>query len=154
VLVGDGEHRPAIEQLIAENDLAEVVKVTGWASASRVRDEILRARALILPSFAEGLPVVIMEAMALGRPVLSTYIAGIPELVIAGATGWLFPAGSEGDMLEAIRACLNTPGDALKKMGELARIRVLERHDVAKEAESLAGLFENVLSQVPHAAGS
>ena len=49
---------------------------------------------MVLPSFAEGLPIVIMEALALGRPVVSTYIAGIPELVQHGESGWLVPAGS------------------------------------------------------------
>jgi colanic acid/amylovoran biosynthesis glycosyltransferase len=145
VLVGDGVHRPAIEQLIAENNLADLVTVTGWTSAGRVKEEILRSRALILPSFAEGLPVVLMEAMALGRPVLSTYIAGIPELVIDGKTGWLFPAGSEEDMLRAIRACLDTPQETLKVMGELARTRALQRHDVTKEAEKLTALFDSAL---------
>lgn len=145
VLVGDGEHRAAIEQLIAENNLAEFVTVTGWASASKVKEEILRARALILPSFAEGLPIVLVEAMVLGRPVLSTYVAGIPELVVDGKTGWLFPAGSEEDMLDAIRACINTPKEALKTMGELGRARALERHHITGEAEKLATLFESVL---------
>ncbi len=145
VLVGDGEHRAAIDQLIAENDLGGFVTVAGWAPASRVKDEILRARALILPSFAEGLPVVLIEAMALGRPVLSTYIAGIPELVVHGKTGWLFPAGSESDMLDAIRDCLDTPRQRLQEMGELGRVRALARHNVTKEAGKLATLFESVL---------
>jgi colanic acid/amylovoran biosynthesis glycosyltransferase len=145
VLVGDGEHRGPIERLIAENNLGGYVTMTGWISGSRVKDEILRARALILPSFAEGLPVVLIEAMALGRPVLSTYIAGIPELVVDGKTGWLFPAGSEADMLGAIRACLDTPKETLKTMGELARQRALQRHNVTKEAEKLATLFDGVL---------
>ena len=57
------------------------MRITGWISRTSVREEILAARALVLPSFAEGLPVVLMEAMALRRPVLSTYVAGIPELV-------------------------------------------------------------------------
>ncbi len=147
VLVGDGEHRGAIEQLIAENNLANFVTITGWATAGRVRDEILAARAMILPSFAEGLPVALVEAMALGRPVLSTYIAGIPELVVNGKTGWLFPAGSENAMLDAIRACLDAPKEALKAMGELGRARALERHDVTREAEKLTSLFESVLQR-------
>jgi glycosyltransferase involved in cell wall biosynthesis len=145
ILVGDGEHRAAVERLIAENNLGGCVSVTGWASAHRVKEEILRARALILPSFAEGLPVVLIEAMALGRPVLSTYVAGIPELVIDGKTGWLFPAGSEEDMLDAIRACLDAPKETLTAMGELGRARALERHDVMKEAEKLTSLFEAIL---------
>ena len=106
VLAGDGEMRSEIESLIAKHQLQAVVRITGWISAERVRDEILAARALILTSFAEGLPVVIMEAMALRRPVLTTYVAGIPELVIPGQNGWLFPAGN----IEAIVQKLDTTG--------------------------------------------
>ena len=69
------------------------MRITGWISGEQVREEILAARALVLPSFAEGLPVVIMEAMALRRPVISTYVAGIPELVRPASTaGWYRPA--------------------------------------------------------------
>lgn len=143
--VGDGEHRGAIERLISENNLADFVTVTGWASSSRVREEILAARALILPSFAEGLPIVLIEAMALGRPVLSTYVAGIPELVVNGKTGWLFSAGSERDLLGAIRACLDAPNETLKGMGECARARALERHNSDVQAERLTALFESAL---------
>jgi glycosyltransferase involved in cell wall biosynthesis len=133
--------------LIAENNLAGYVRMTGWASASRVKDEILNARALILPSFAEGLPVVLMEAMILGRPVLSTYIAGIPELVEDGKTGWLFPAGSKEDLLDAVRACLDAPKEVLKVMGEFARARALKRHNLDDQAETLSELFESVLQR-------
>lgn len=145
IFVGDGEHRSEIEQMISENNLAEFVRITGWASANEVRDQILRARALILPSFAEGLPIVLIEAMALGRPVLSTYVAGIPELVLDGKTGWLFPAGSKEDMLEAIRGCLDAPKETLKAMGELARARALKRHSLDYQAKRLTELFEAVL---------
>ena len=92
VLAGDGPMRKEIEKLVQECGLGERVRITGWISSNQVRDEILAARALVLPSFAEGLPVVIMEAMALRRPVLSTYVAGIPELVRHGQEGWLVPA--------------------------------------------------------------
>ena len=81
MLVGDGEMRAQIEALIAQYNLQARVRITGWISNKQVRDEILAARALVLPSFAEGLPVVLMEAMALRRPVISTFVAGIPELV-------------------------------------------------------------------------
>jgi len=146
VLVGDGELRGQIERMIADNNLGDHVTITGYASASRVKEEILAARALVLPSFSEGLPIVIMEAMVLGRPVLSTYIAGIPELVVDGQTGWLFPAGSEEDLLSAIRKCFDTPLETLKTMGELGRVRALQRHDVDKQAEKLTSLFEVVLN--------
>ncbi|MEI4479854.1 glycosyltransferase, partial [Klebsiella pneumoniae] len=88
------EMRQEIEARIGELKLAERTTITGWISEAQVRDEVRKARALVLPSFAESLPVVIMEAMALRRPVISTYVAGIPELVRDGDTGWLVPAGS------------------------------------------------------------
>ena len=81
VLAGDGELRAGIEASISHYRLQDKVRITGWISNDQVRKEILAARALVLPSFAEGLPVVLMEAMALRRPVISTYVAGIPELV-------------------------------------------------------------------------
>ena len=87
VLAGDGEMRPIIEERILRLRLQDRVRITGWISSAQVREELLGARALVLPSFQEGLPVVIMEAMALRRPVISTYIAGIPELVVPGETG-------------------------------------------------------------------
>ena len=101
----------------------------GWGSGDRVKAEILNARALVLPSFSENMPVVIMEAMALGRAVISTYIAGIPELVQPGQTGWLVPASDEGELAEAMRRCLTTTTSELERMGENARRHVLEHHD-------------------------
>ncbi len=75
---------------------------------------------MVLPSFAEGLPVVIMEAMALRRPVISTYVAGIPELVRPGIDGWLVPAGDVEALAEAMQACLEAPVEELARMGEAA----------------------------------
>jgi len=96
---------------------------------------------MVLPSFAEGLPVVIMEAMALRRPVLSTYIAGIPELVIPGEHGWLFPAGNVELIADSIQACLEIPVNQLQQMGDAAFSRIVERHNVDIEAKKLADLF-------------
>lgn len=146
VLVGDGEDRREIEHFIAAQNLVQHVEITGWASAERVRSEILASRALVLPSFAEGLPIVIMEAMALGRPVLSTYVAGIPELVIDARTGWLIPAGSEDDLVAALRACLETPVSRLQAMGEAARQRIRQLHDLEDQSNALSGLFTKVVS--------
>ena len=102
VLAGDGEMRKEIESLIQQHNLKSRIRITGWISSEQVKEEILAARGLVLPSFAEGLPVVIMEAMALRRPVLTTYVAGIPELVRPDEGGWLFPAGD----VEALAAVL------------------------------------------------
>jgi colanic acid/amylovoran biosynthesis glycosyltransferase len=141
VLVGDGELREPIEMMIARHGLSKQVRITGWATAEQVKYEMLNARAVILPSFAEGLPVVLMEAMILGRPVLSTFVAGIPELVVDGKTGWLFPAGSKRDMLDAIRECLVTPVDVLQEMGRCGRTRALKRHNLSRQADLLLELF-------------
>ncbi|MGE8063642.1 glycosyltransferase [Pseudomonas sp. NPDC089569] len=141
VLAGDGEMRGQIEALIARYGLQAQVRITGWISSEQVRTEILAARALVLPSFAEGLPVVIMEAMALRRPVLTTYVAGIPELVRQDENGWLFPAGAVDELALALADCLAQPVEVLQRMGEAAYQRVLERHDIDTEAGKLANLF-------------
>src|SRR5690606_13080482 len=75
VLAGDGELRPSIERRIDELGLRDHVEITGWINGDEVRQRLLASRGMVLPSFAEGLPVVIMEAFALGRPVISTYVA-------------------------------------------------------------------------------
>jgi glycosyltransferase involved in cell wall biosynthesis len=144
VLAGDGEMRREVEALIARHALEEQVRITGWISGEKVREEILAARGLVLPSFAEGLPVVIMEAMALRRPVLSTFVAGIPELVIPGENGWLFPAGDIDALAAAIEDCLSCSTDELQVMGDAAHARVLERHSIDIEAAKLAKLFRQV----------
>jgi glycosyltransferase involved in cell wall biosynthesis len=141
ILAGDGEMRSDIEALVKKYGLEKLVLITGWISGDRVREEILAARGLVLPSFAEGLPVVITEAMALRRPVLTTYVAGIPELVIPGENGWLFPAGDIEALTAAMEELLSRSADELRVMGEAAHSRVLERHSIDTEVAKLAKLF-------------
>ncbi|MCP4618212.1 MAG: glycosyltransferase family 4 protein [Bradyrhizobium sp.] len=141
VLVGDGEMRADVDAFIARHGLEQRVRVTGWLFNETALEQIRQARALVLPSFAEGLPVVLMEAMALGRPVITTYVAGIPELVEPGANGWLVPPGDVEALVAAMRACLETPVEKLAMMGAAARARVAARHDVEREAAKLAQLF-------------
>ncbi len=141
VLAGDGEMRAEIEARIARSGLQRQVRITGWIGSNEVRDEILAARALVLPSFAEGLPVVLMEAMALGRPVVTTFVAGIPELVRNGESGWLVPAGDVEGLTEALRECLAITPSELAQLGKRAREQVLQRHSIDVEAGKLAALF-------------
>ena len=144
VLAGDGELRSALEARIAALGLQTQVRITGWIGSAEVRAELQAARALVLPSFAEGLPVVIMEAMALRRSVISTTVAGIPELVQDGATGWLVAPGDVEALADAMIACLIATPEVLAAMGERARARVLRHHDVDIEAGRLVELFRNV----------
>lgn len=141
-LIGDGEMRPSIEQLVSRLGLQQHVTLAGWMSGAQVREALLRSRALLLPSFAEGLPVVLMEAMSLGRPVLTTYVAGIPELVVHGESGWLFPAGDVGVIADAIESCLAVPYRRLAEMGASARASVVNRHDIDSQAGQLKALIE------------
>lgn len=147
VLAGDGEMRAAVEDLITRYGLDRQIRITGWISSNQVREEILAARGLVLPSFDEGLPVVIMEALALRRPVLATYVAGIPELVLSGKNGWLFPAGSIDDLAAAMEDCLLKSPDELQKMGDAGYLRVMERHSIDTEAAKLAELFRESYEQ-------
>ncbi|HEY8117840.1 MAG TPA: glycosyltransferase [Methylophilaceae bacterium] len=138
VLAGDGEMRAEIEKLVEQLNLQDKVRITGWISSDQVKQEILAARALVLPSFAEGLPVVIMESMALRRPVITTSIAGIPELVGHGEHGWLCAAGDVSTLVEQLKALLATPFNILKTMGDAAHARVKERHAIDTETAKLA----------------
>lgn len=140
-LVGDGPIRSDLEALIAEYDLGNSIEITGWASSTEVRQHLLNSRAMILPSFAEGLPVVIMEALALGRPVISTTIAGIPELVTPGVCGWLVPPSSVQELTDAMRAALTAPVSQLEEMGRAGAERVSSQHNITTEANKLATLL-------------
>ncbi|MFN4243213.1 MAG: glycosyltransferase [Tepidisphaerales bacterium] len=139
-LIGDGPLRGMLERLVRERGLEGRVVFRGNQPSSEVRRAIVGARALVLPSFAEGLPVVLMEALALGRPAIATQIAGIPELIRPGETGWLVPPGDAealaGAMREALSGTLCGLEGAVKRRGA-----VRERHDVLKEAGRLRDLL-------------
>ena len=135
-IVGDGELRSVLEADIARRNLGDVVTLAGVQTAAEIRDHLKRCRAFVLPSFAEGLPVVIMEALALQRPVISTAIAGIPELV-DDTCGWVVPAGSEEALAEAMIAALDAPTKELSAKGAVGRERVLRMHDADRNAAGL-----------------
>ncbi len=139
-LVGDGELRSQIEAAIASAGLSGRIRLAGWQDETGVKQALANATALILPSFAEGLPVVVMEAMAAGRPVIATTIAGVPELVTP-EVGWLVPAGDAAALAMAIGTLAATPPQTLRAMGAAARARVFARHDIDQEAAKLARLF-------------
>jgi colanic acid/amylovoran biosynthesis glycosyltransferase len=142
-LVGDGPMRSQLQKQIDGYKLNNQVHITGWASGSEVQKYITQARALILPSFAEGLPVVLMEALALKRPVITTYIAGIPELVKPGENGWLIPAGSVEEIVTAIRAVLKVSPDTLERMGIAGTVSVNREYNVTQAAKKLTNLFQD-----------
>ena len=141
VLAGDGELRAQIEAMIAKLGLGSQVRITGWIDSAEVRRLIGEATAVVQPSLMEGLPVVLMEAMAQGRPVVSTFIAGIPELVEQGRTGWLVPAGDAEALARALAEVLDTSAVRLDEMGRAGIARARTRHHIDTEAGRLAALF-------------
>lgn len=141
VLAGDGEMREELEQMSIRYGLQQDLRITGWITGQQVREELLAARAMVLPSFAEGLPVVIMEAMVLERPVVSTTVAGIPELVRTGRDGWLVAPGDVEALADALAEVLRTDVEQLREMGREGRKRAMARHDIDVEASKLAVLF-------------
>jgi glycosyltransferase involved in cell wall biosynthesis len=141
VLAGDGPLRKPLEAEIDRLGLRGIVRITGWIDNAEVRALLLEARALVVASFAEGLPVVIMEAFALGRPVISTMIAGVPELVEEGVSGWLVPAGDLEALADAMQKAIASDAARLAEMGERGRARTRERHSSAVEAAKLGRLF-------------
>jgi len=147
VIAGDGPFRDVIANRIHALQLQDTIRLTGWQSSDQVRQSIEESSLLVLPSFAEGIPVVLMEAMALGRPVIATYVGGVPELVTPNDSGWLVPAGSVPDLADAIRDALSFPPHVLAQMGQRGRQQVLAQHSIANEARKLGELFEKILEQ-------
>jgi len=141
VLAGDGPLRAPIEARIAELGLADQVTITGWVNTEQIQTHLTAARAMVLPSFAEGLPVVIMEALSLRRPVITTYIDGIPELVRDRVNGWMVPAGCRDALAGALRAALEAPLELCREMGNAGRKFVEQNHNSDTEAARLAQLF-------------
>ena len=138
--LGDGPQRSELEDTIVRLGLRDRVTLHGWATGSQVREHLTAAHALALPSTAEGLPVVLMEAMALGRPVITTPVAAIPELVNPQC-GRLVPVGDAAALAEAIDAVLDAPYEQRVAWGRVGRDRVAARHDAAAEARRLIGAF-------------
>lgn len=141
VLAGDGEMRAELEQAIAAARLQDRISITGWVDEATVREHLLNARALVQPSFAEGLPVVMMEALAMRRPVIGTAIAGVPELVRPGESGWIIPAGNVDELVNAMREVMNTPIEELNHMGTAGAQHVRGRHYTPTEADKLEALL-------------
>lgn len=145
--IGDGDFRPMMERRIVEAGVGDSVKLLGWRSGAEVRAELERSQVMVLPSFAEGLPVVIMEALAMGRPVISTTIAGIPELVRHGENGWLVPPGNVEALVKAVRDACATPLSRLTEMGHAGRRAVEENHSDEREAAVLIRHFTRAIAR-------
>ncbi|WP_218932825.1 glycosyltransferase family 4 protein [Roseimaritima multifibrata] len=140
-IVGDGPSRRDIEEEINRHQLSKSVQLVGWKSNDEVRSMLCKSAVFVLPSFAEGLPVVIMEAFASGCAVIATRIAGIPELVFDGKNGWIVEPGDVRSLTKAMQEASTTSSSELLAMGMAGRRKVQESHNITHEVAVLASLL-------------
>ena len=140
-LLGDGPMRAALEDEVKRLGLATRVLFLGPQSEEATKAAIADSELLVLPSFMEGLPVVLMEAMALGVPVIAPHVAGIPELIEEGVEGLLFRPSDWTDLADKIRLAL-TDGERIQAMIPWARAKVEREFDVEQSASTLSALFD------------
>lgn len=141
-LVGAGPDRAALEALIARLGLGDVVTLEGGVNQDRIRAYYESADLFTLPSYAEGLPVVLMEAMAMGIACVSTRINGIPELIDDGVSGLLVTPGDVKALEAAIERLAIDPA-LRRRLAEAGRARVLKDYDLNANLAALADLFRN-----------
>jgi glycosyltransferase involved in cell wall biosynthesis len=142
LLVGEGPERGAIERLIREKGLADRVHLAGWRPD--VPELLAAGSVLILPSHWEGMPNVILEAMAAGLPVAATQVEGTSELVVEGQTGFLVPVKSPQALADAISKMLAVPAFA-KALGASGRERVTAEFSWERMVARYESLYESLI---------
>jgi glycosyltransferase involved in cell wall biosynthesis len=143
-LAGDGALRPELERLAGRLGISSRVEFPGAVGQDELRDLYEAATVFCLPSFGEGVPVVLMEAMAMEVPALSTRIAGIPELIEHGRDGLLVPPGRADELAAALESLLTDPGRH-RELAAAGRQKVLSEFDAERSAEQLRDLFGEML---------
>ncbi|WEK03737.1 MAG: glycosyltransferase [Candidatus Devosia phytovorans] len=139
-IVGDGTSRPGIEATARELGLAGITRFVGYRTSAEVAAHLADADLLVLPSFAEGVPVVLMEAMASGRPVIASRVAGVQELVQDGIAGFTVPPGDVTTLAQRIEQLITDPA-LCARMGHAGRQIVEREFSIAAEARRLGDLM-------------
>jgi glycosyltransferase involved in cell wall biosynthesis len=140
VIIGGGPDEARIREAISAHSLPDRVVLSGRQPEAKVLEAMSRAHLFVLSSLAEGLPVVLMEALALELPVVAPAIAGIPELVADGETGLLFPAGRWEELADRMGA-MAADAELRTRLAAAGRARVLDEFDVARAVAPLAALL-------------
>lgn len=141
-IVGDGELRESIKSKVAELGLTEKVRFLAWRKDMEAVYADLDA--LALTSFNEGLPLVIIEAMAAGRPVVATNVGGVAEMVLSGETGFVVSVGDSEAVADALAQILSDPNRS-REMGTLAMKISCERYGMQRLVKDLESLYESLL---------
>ncbi|MGD9697157.1 MAG: glycosyltransferase [Thermoleophilia bacterium] len=140
ILVGDGPDRARLAESVARSGLGGRVTLAGAIGQDRVRDFYADADVFCLPSFAEGVPVVLMEAMAMGLPVVTTNITGVPELVEDGVSGHLVRPARPDQLADAVAGLAADPS-LRRRMGEAGRRKVIEEFSTDVVGDRLAAVL-------------
>jgi glycosyltransferase involved in cell wall biosynthesis len=147
-IIGDGTERRNLESFVRQNGLGDSVTLEGALSHESTRQLLARADIFVLASFAEGLPVALMEAMAMEVACVSTYIAGIPELIRSEVDGVLVPASSEDGLVEALERLI-MDSDLRHSLACSGRQRILELYRLDTNIGLLAATLGAQLEQMP-----
>jgi colanic acid/amylovoran biosynthesis glycosyltransferase len=139
-LVGDGPDREGLERAVTAANLGRHVVLEGSANQDRIRDYYRQADIFVLASFAEGIPVVLMEAMAMEIPCVSTFVAGIPELIRNDIDGILVPPSDDRALASAIKRLIDDSA-LRRRLGVAARRRVMDKYNLDRNIEVLAQIF-------------
>lgn len=143
-IAGDGPGRAALERDVAQRGLNPHVIFEGWQKPDAVRALYREADVFVLPSFAEGIPVVLMEAMAMEIPCVATRITGIPELIRDEVDGLLVTPSSQEELAAAITRLMDDP-QLRRGLGTSARRRILENYDLRRNTAQLGSIFHEFI---------
>lgn len=150
-IIGDGILRPQLESQISQLGVGQQIKLLGWKQQQEVQAIIAQADIVLAPSITstegdcEGIPVSLMEAMAQGIPIVSTYHSGIPELVEDGVTGYLVAEKAVIPLTEKLDYLLHHP-DIRQKMGQAGRDKVLREYNIQLLCDRLVDTYQHLLS--------
>ena len=141
---GEGPKKEALQRQAEALGISEQVALLGFVED--VRPVLAAAEVFAMPSLSEGLGVAVLEAMAMGKPVVATDAGGLPEAVVDGETGLIVPPGDAGALTEAILSLLQNP-DKARHMGAAGRERALRQFDRSVIVERMLALYNEVLSE-------
>lgn len=143
-IVGDGPDRRWLENYANQLGMSANVVFEGWVDQNRLMALYSETDIFVLPSLAEGIPMVLMEAMALEIPCVAPRISGIPELIEHRVDGLLFAVADVDDLTQSIRTLLDSP-ELRQRIGRQAREKVLREYDMASNTARFAAVLEKQL---------
>ncbi len=141
-MYGDGEIEK-VRELVEKENLKEKVSVSGWVSHSKIREIYEKADVMVLPSYAEGLPMSLLEAIGEGLPVVSTRVGGIPEAIEDGRNGFLIEPGDVEALADRLRMLLTSP-ELVERMGRESLEIAREKFSTERIGQELQELYHEL----------